>query len=403
MRDYRRDELLGTVFDFALLPAFGVSGRVVDADGEPVAGAYVAAVASEWDSIAEKQRTDWRSSRSAADGSFAVEDLRPDVAHALFVKKDGYGTVVYEFGHDEGHVALGDVELRAGALLRGEVVDESGEPIAGQLVELHGSNADRGRLGMPRQAGLDMYVAEREARTDDLGRFAFADLAAGDYELKARYGGSSAPVRALAIPDGGEVSGVRIELGRGLSITGRVTDPEGRGVVGVFWSVSGEGGPASGRTGADGVFEVTGLVPAAYDIQFFPIGESESTGESRRLASVDREAVVAGTRDLVVALPWAGSVVGRVVDADGAPVRYATVRATDAAGSTYWGLSDADGDFTVQVPEGEQVDLVAMPPLLAEDGEPMPYQFDTDPAVAVSLAGVLAGGEPVRLELPRRP
>ena len=62
-------------------------------------------------------------------------------------------------------------------------------PLADQIVTLSGSNADRLRFGARKQDGIDMYVAERNARTDDLGRFTFADVAPGDYRVRTQHRG----------------------------------------------------------------------------------------------------------------------------------------------------------------------------------------------------------------------
>jgi RNA polymerase sigma factor (sigma-70 family) len=63
--------------DFALSVGRELRGRVVGADGAPIEGAYVAAPASKHNRGV--QSTDWPSTRTGADGTFVVKDLRRDL------------------------------------------------------------------------------------------------------------------------------------------------------------------------------------------------------------------------------------------------------------------------------------------------------------------------------------
>lgn len=130
--------------DFELARAHAVRGRVVDTNAAPVARAYVAAVASDWGP--QGQCTDWASARTDADGRFHIDGLSPDRRHALLVSHADHATQVYDFPESEAarmETDLGQIVLRAPALLCGRVHDEQGQGLAVAVVTLKGWNSDR--------------------------------------------------------------------------------------------------------------------------------------------------------------------------------------------------------------------------------------------------------------------
>ncbi len=68
---------IGSSFDLELLPAHTVIGTLLNNNGNPVAGAYVAAVAST--DVEDVQQIDWKACQSEADGRFHVPNVRPDI------------------------------------------------------------------------------------------------------------------------------------------------------------------------------------------------------------------------------------------------------------------------------------------------------------------------------------
>jgi len=82
--------------DLELTRGVEVRGRVVDVDGSPVTGCYVAAVAMTRDS--ERHECDWRSVRTDADGRFAIGALRKQLSPVLLVRRDGRATLMLPIG-----------------------------------------------------------------------------------------------------------------------------------------------------------------------------------------------------------------------------------------------------------------------------------------------------------------
>lgn len=212
-----------------------------------------------------------------------------------------------------------DVEVMRGATVRGEVVDETGAPMAD--VEVATASA------MPWMGGSD----SRSARTDAEGRFVLAGLPPGTVEIEAeREGWLDASTGELELADGETRSGVRLVLDSGFSIDGVVLLPGGDPVRGARVRVErlvsgGWGGPrltrmGSATSGSDGRFSVTGLGEGNYTVRA-SLEREESGGWLRAVA----EAVRAGGPELTLALEAPVGFDGRVVDDLGQPVTAFTI------------------------------------------------------------------------------
>ncbi|HET6204385.1 MAG TPA: carboxypeptidase-like regulatory domain-containing protein [Planctomycetota bacterium] len=389
--------------DFELLPAQRAKGRILDSEGNPLPGTYVAAVASQWHE--EGQKIDWCSSRTGPDGRFEIRDLRPDAPHALFVKRDGYGTAVYDFpfgGTPETAIDLGDVRLARPATIAGMVTRPDGTALPNVEVVLEGTNGDRQRLsGISQPWGVDDYVAHRRGRTDDRGRFSFADLAPGTYrprpELPDRPRSDGA---LLAVGPGETREGVVVVVEGGLSIEGRVLDPEGRGVREAYLRVEPEvptkGETAYGRTRDDGSFRIEGLGEGTYTVWAHPPARDEAGDRSGRLVQVVAKGIRAGATGVALTLPKGSAISGRVFDEEGLPLPKAWVLARDGEGEFLGSATtDAEGKFVLHLREGAGADLHVRPPPRSGDGRPIPPRESDKPL----LTGVAAGTEGVVLEL----
>jgi hypothetical protein len=134
--------------DIALQPASLVTGRVVDARGEPIANASLLAVGA-------------RGTSSDVDGHFVLSLSRVAFpATSVHVSAPGHlsRVVLVEPGAAGSTRATADVVLQGSPLLRGFVADANGSAVAGAEVSAH-----------PRQAGVGAW-----ARTDERGHFAIA-------------------------------------------------------------------------------------------------------------------------------------------------------------------------------------------------------------------------------------
>lgn len=346
------------VVDFALRRGRRLLGRVIDERGLPCAGVYVAATATViLNGVGD---TDWRAGHTSGSGRFELVDLSPDRDHTLLLKAPGFATVAYDLparARSETPFDVGTLVLPPAASLRGVLVDQRGQPIADGLVEVLGVNADHGRYaeGSKTDAAA-LHIGERTARTDDLGRFTFADLAAATYTVKPRRRGE--PTQAglpVTLAAGEDRRDFTLTLATTHSIAGRVVDDDGNGVAHVFVHCT----DGATITDADGAFVVRGLAPGPYDLQAVLTG---STSGERALLPVPPTPVEAGATDVTLVMHRAATVRGTILDAAGLPVPNARVWCEDAGGAFVTsGKTDADGGFVLAVPWDAVVDLVARP------------------------------------------
>ncbi|HKE02169.1 MAG TPA: carboxypeptidase-like regulatory domain-containing protein, partial [Planctomycetota bacterium] len=146
------------------------SGRLVDEQGAPVAGArvYLPEI-----SRASGRARGLRGEPVATDarGAFELANVSPSV-HSLVVVRADFAPAVVRVGESSDRAAkrdLGELRLAASGALRGQVLDARGFPVPGAVVTLAG-------------AQTIAAVAPRGETAAD-GTFTIAGLAAGSYAL----------------------------------------------------------------------------------------------------------------------------------------------------------------------------------------------------------------------------
>jgi len=391
--------------DFELAPGHAARGRVLDPGGRPIEGAYVAAVASQFGS--EGQETDWLSARTDEEGRFRIDSLTPGLRHALFARKHGWATHVWDFPPTEvveNETDLGDLVLTPPALIAGRVEDDSEQGIADVEVILKGWNRDRGRLGSDSDGSrgsniADFYVASREVRSDARGRFWFGGVAAGSYTLGARKRGWAEPSPIpVEVEEGNDQEDLVLRVGGGSTIRGRVVDEDGRPVAKVHLSPrlvepenpgTSEQVDASAQTDAGGTFAFRGLPSGEYRIDVYPFWIAEWDPDAPWLQTTIERART-GTDDLVIVMEKGANIGGVLLDAAGKPLfgywisPAGNVRTTGGLVTT-----DLEGRFTIGVPRGTVCDIEVR-------GSPQSRDYGT---VLLTQPGVAAGTTNLVLQL----
>jgi protocatechuate 3,4-dioxygenase beta subunit len=233
-----------------------------------------------------------------------------------------------------------DLEI-GGVTVSGLVVDrETGEPVPEAYVSLLPAEGQKTQGGSA-QCGLD-------------GRFSVS-AEPGEYRLQARARDRQPALLPLSVGPSG-LSDLRVEMDRGLQISGRLVDSAGRAAPGFLILVTPADGEGSGHadSGADGSFRIGGLGSTPHAL----VGGSELAGYAFR------PGVIPGGEPLALTLRPAGRIRVRVVDPAGQPVReaYPRVEAVDGVrvrmpGRTS-GPTDANGLYELACPPGA-VEVVA--------------------------------------------
>ncbi len=230
-----------------------ITGRVVDAAGQPVTDAFVRAERESDAAGAQKGQAlrgaRWGWSRQPAvtdlDGKFALEGLQPGT----------YTVLAYRRGGSEAHadgVALGkDVTL---------------------TVPATGSLAGTVSVGGEAPRELTIAVVDKQQgiwRTETFfmtgGIWTVRDLPAGSYDVTGKAVGGQVTVEKVALADGEQKAGLALVLAGTVTITGRCVDAETGAPVPAMivmaQPVKGAGGMSWRRdddnvSGADGRFSL---------------------------------------------------------------------------------------------------------------------------------------------------
>jgi RNA polymerase sigma factor (sigma-70 family) len=296
--ELRQDQIIENV-DFSFEPGVRVSGIVVSADGEPVAGARVGAM------IAGMPGAEHATTK--ADGTFLLRlkmggsDLLVQARNEAFESKALEPLVLPSEGL-EGLVLMLTEEKSAS--ISGTVVNPRGIPITGAHIHL-----SRGKA--------DYIISSGRADTTDNGAFVVEHLAAGNYGIRLTPPEQSTwseldEVMRVELAKGKHRSGLRLVLETdkgGLAIAGRVVDTQGKPIKDVEVRVALE----QVRSDAQGAFMITGLDTGMHSLYARYVG---SRDETRRYSHARVADVRADTLDVEIVLHGVGMIEGRVIHAD---------------------------------------------------------------------------------------
>ena len=293
------------------------SGKLFDEAGAPCANTLLVLEPLEELSVLPP-----RTSRTDADGAWALGELAPGAYRLRCTAADGSSTCE-ELLLAEGEERVLESILGRAHTLRGRLVDASGGPLAGWTIVLEDQVEAWERL---RRCFSDSEPELRRTRTDEDGRFSFGACVATRYTARAhvrpepgsaprarRLGLLPGPVEHVLRVGGGEPSG-RI-LGRILAPRGDLRDAQ--------VTLRSRDVPETLRAAVDartGAFEFDGLAASPCFLRVdvpgrpqFPLGLFDlADGERLDLGALP--------------LPEGGTLLLRLVDQAGQPVPAAEVR-----------------------------------------------------------------------------
>jgi large repetitive protein len=315
----------------ALVPAASISGSVVDAQGKPVVGASVSLEPARGGrgrfaagGAGFRGPRGETSTRTGPDGTFRLEGLAaipsgvPLMAsHTGFAPAERPGVTL-----KAGQALTGIVlTLPVGLSVKGRVVDEASQPVAGAEIRVSPSEG-RGPARIFRR--VIGGASPPNAVTGADGSFTAAGLAAGSYDVTASHDGFS-PKTASALPAPAKqpMGWPPIVLSGGVAVSGVVHDDQGAPIVGATVTLLGEGAePSPTATDGTGAFRVSNLAKGR------PL---MLTAAAPGFAFSSRS-VTPPADGVTIVLGKTGTIRGHVVDGTtGTPIAAFSVGATPAA------------------------------------------------------------------------
>ncbi|NUM55237.1 MAG: carboxypeptidase regulatory-like domain-containing protein [Candidatus Hydrogenedentes bacterium] len=315
---------LGDTITLRLGPVTAVTGVVVDANGDAVAGCSVSLVKQEpgeSESMAAMMEQMFNSimpgggegEKSDDFGQFTFRHMEAG-NYIVEAKSSGRG-----FGaSDQFSVTKGTeksgvrVVLEAGATFAGMVVDGAGNPVQGanvSLIESTGGFMDDAMSFVP--AGMGPAPAA-VATTGVDGAFSMSGLKPGTFTLSAKhadyapYVGKNVEVSASSPPH-------RVTLGKGGSARGQFIAADGKPRGNVMIQFMGPNGMQMATTDSEGRFEVKGLPAGTYMVNPIDMSSMGRGGEEDAMPMMNLKSVeITEGGDVVIAFGTGVTVSGSV-------------------------------------------------------------------------------------------
>ncbi|GMV93191.1 MAG: hypothetical protein AMXMBFR82_29690 [Candidatus Hydrogenedentota bacterium] len=326
--------------DFALERGLAITGRVVDPDGSPVAGATVTGhteINNFWLT---------NTAMTAADGSFMVSGFPETVSLNLWAEIDDAVSESYgPFALPQPADTAPEITLWPEAIIRGVVVDLAGAPVEGLRVLPQFASHVSGR--------------EIEAVSDANGAFELKGMPPGTSSLRVCRDVEivNSPCPQFTLTAGELVEDVILECSVGTGyIAGVVVDDRGNPLTAEVRSSSPDGSDARTRANGAGMFVLEGLPAGTHRLTAFDWGRH-----------IFGEAVEAKTGESTVRLVLHDpiSVSGRVVDAKSdAPIANFEIKDCYDPGliihdQRYEPVRNPDGAFDLSVVQTGEVRIAA--------------------------------------------
>lgn len=316
-----------------------------------------------------------------------------------------------------------EVELHEGASAAGVVLDDDGKPLTGAKMLV--------------QYAMRSSMGKHES--DAEGRVSMSGLTPGALKISASKSGYVTKELDLGtVKDGDRHERLEWRLSRGLSISGRVTWPDGSPAAGASVAAKTEGDERGFfrerepvKANDDGAFELRGLEAGSYEItasarreekDAAAVTEAAASADAEAKSSdsadtpapkkkarrargptwtVTRPAIAAGTQALALVLDSGLALSGRVVDDSGAPRTKFTIVATPAGDQPWereWdkrrsrSFESQDGSFLLEGLSRGRWAIVANVDALSSREELVDLPLSgTQPAFTVPRSCVLHG------------
>ncbi|MBI5528875.1 MAG: carboxypeptidase regulatory-like domain-containing protein [Deltaproteobacteria bacterium] len=297
---------------------------VQDEFGKPIEGARV--------DIAGREGPDGRTDEQ---GQYRVMLAQP-LMNSLTVKADGFQDYGWHpVPGPEKPPSEKRVVLRRAVDLKGIVVDSDGKPV---------SNASVGASYLDRRDGEDRLF-EREgpggygsAKSAEDGTFSLEHLGPGRYSLSVTHERHATARSEARAPS----TGVRVVMGSGIALKGRVLNADGTAAAGVQVAtvpdiellarprkdIRADDSPTEnrqGRTDSNGAFTLEGLSRGSYVVMAID-GEMGSR-DPEQMAHKQIELTEGTVPEIELRFPPALAISGKVVDSQGKPVASARIMA----------------------------------------------------------------------------
>lgn len=342
--------------------AAAIEGRVVDAAGDPRPGAEVELKPREsggFPGVATLRMIAAGGPRAIAadDGRYRLAPVDPEALWQVEGVGDGYAPATAEVpALEPGGTASGiDIVLQPGLAIVGTVVDGSQAPLAGAELALR--KAQGGNRMMRLAMMLDTPPLAIESSGGE-GRFEFAELAEGSYDLTVKRAGFAEATRKTITVDAtvAPVDLGTIELRPGERLEGYVTDSEGNALEGAEVTIGDEQSALLARFGDTGAGEPDTLSDATGFFRLSDLAPDTPIALIVARRGYVTEAVssvrLPRAEPLTVALEAASDVSGWILDGDGSGIAGASVRLNQSLGGISFGRRGPQ-EMTVAVEESD--------------------------------------------------
>jgi beta-lactamase regulating signal transducer with metallopeptidase domain len=358
-----------------------LAGRVMDKDGKPIRGADVAQGRDRFGSS-------YPSTKTGPDGRFVFAQARPGAEVVLTVKAKGYAPELKSFVLSEKGAGDLEIKLEPGRTLKGRVVDEKGNPIAGAMLAVDTWRGNRSLM--------------HRQNTDPQGRFVWNEAPADEVLIDfLKQGYMDARHTKLTASD----QEVTVTLRPMLKVNGTVVDAESGQPIpafkivqgidfaqgqGVYWETRNDRLPP----GRDGKFEFEiGFPRPAHAVRIE--AEGYVPGESRTFKSDE------GPVALEFRLKKGENLVGTLTGVDGKPLAGADVVLCTPRQGAYLRNGQAESHTDAPTFKSDAAGKFRLPPqtgpytlaIVHERGyaEVPAEQFAKSPAIVVQPWGRVEG------------